>query len=236
MAITTRAGKGSALTHTELDTNFSELDTRVDTLENETITKADITDFDEADYADATHTHVKADITDFDETDYADATHTHVSADITDFNNAVEGVFTSGANPKVITRDRTGTQYGDTIWQSTNYTDTGITVDQSVWQEYRITATDETAGWVGATGCIVSEVTDSDNWKAKYVIKSASQVAGAASNNHIVEVSQDEVKFDNTDKITIDTIAVYLPNIPTADPVSAGQLWNDAGTLKISAG
>lgn len=29
---------------------------------------------------------------------------------------------------------------------------------------------------------------------------------------------------------------VYLENLPTADPVSAGQLWNDNGTLKVSAG
>lgn len=29
---------------------------------------------------------------------------------------------------------------------------------------------------------------------------------------------------------------VYLENLPTADPVSAGQLWNDSGTLKVSAG
>jgi len=27
-----------------------------------------------------------------------------------------------------------------------------------------------------------------------------------------------------------------FPNLPTADPVSAGQLWNDSGTLKVSAG
>ena len=34
MAITTRAGKGDLLTHQEVDTNFTELDTRVDTLES----------------------------------------------------------------------------------------------------------------------------------------------------------------------------------------------------------
>jgi hypothetical protein len=30
--------------------------------------------------------------------------------------------------------------------------------------------------------------------------------------------------------------AVKLPNLPTSDPAVANQLWNDAGTLKISAG
>ena len=29
---------------------------------------------------------------------------------------------------------------------------------------------------------------------------------------------------------------VILSGLPTADPVVAGQLWNDAGTLKVSAG
>jgi len=29
---------------------------------------------------------------------------------------------------------------------------------------------------------------------------------------------------------------VFLPNIPTSDPVNAGQLWLDGTTLKVSAG
>jgi hypothetical protein len=29
---------------------------------------------------------------------------------------------------------------------------------------------------------------------------------------------------------------VFLPNIPTVDPVNAGQLWLDGTTLKVSAG
>jgi hypothetical protein len=29
---------------------------------------------------------------------------------------------------------------------------------------------------------------------------------------------------------------VVLPDLPTSDPAVAGQLWNDAGTLKVSAG
>lgn len=30
--------------------------------------------------------------------------------------------------------------------------------------------------------------------------------------------------------------APVLPNLPTVDPMVAGALWNDAGTLKVSAG
>jgi hypothetical protein len=29
---------------------------------------------------------------------------------------------------------------------------------------------------------------------------------------------------------------VIFSALPTADPVNAGQLWNDGGTLKVSAG
>lgn len=47
--------------------------------------------------------------------------------------------------------------------------------------------------------------------------------------NSIIEASTDEVRIRNTS-------AVYLENLPTSDPTSAGQLWNDGGTLKVSAG
>lgn len=30
--------------------------------------------------------------------------------------------------------------------------------------------------------------------------------------------------------------AIYMPNLPTANPNAAGQLWNDGGTLKVSSG
>lgn len=39
------------------------------------------------------------------------------------------------------------------------------------------------------------------------------------------------------ERITIDQDGhIYLPSIPTADPVVGGALWNDAGTLKVSTG
>lgn len=39
-----------------------------------------------------------------------------------------------------------------------------------------------------------------------------------------------------SDEVEIDQVAILLPNIPTSDPSVAGQLWNDSGTVKISAG
>jgi hypothetical protein len=34
----------------------------------------------------------------------------------------------------------------------------------------------------------------------------------------------------------IETVKIFMPNLPTSDPSVAGQLYNDSGTLKISAG
>lgn len=39
-----------------------------------------------------------------------------------------------------------------------------------------------------------------------------------------------------TGESSIDGATIVLPNLPTADPGVAGQLWNDAGALKVSAG
>ena len=44
------------------------------------------------------------------------------------------------------------------------------------------------------------------------------------------------ISSQSTNGIEIDTQVIVLSNLPTTDPVNAGQLWNDSGTLKISAG
>ena len=45
------------------------------------------------------------------------------------------------------------------------------------------------------------------------------------------------VQLDGSEVSTkILTQKVMIPNLPTSDPSNAGQLWNDSGTLKISAG
>jgi len=47
----------------------------------------------------------------------------------------------------------------------------------------------------------------------------------------------DYITLDGGDvSTTIGTIKVLMPNLPTSNPSVAGQLWNDSGTLKISAG
>ena len=47
----------------------------------------------------------------------------------------------------------------------------------------------------------------------------------------------DAIKVDaGQNSIAFETIKVLMPNLPTSDPTTAGQLWNDSGTLKVSAG
>jgi hypothetical protein len=38
------------------------------------------------------------------------------------------------------------------------------------------------------------------------------------------------------DEISLSTTKIIFPNLPTTDPGNTGQLWNDSGSLKISAG
>jgi len=50
------------------------------------------------------------------------------------------------------------------------------------------------------------------------------------------EFTADRDGTPQTATINPDTGVYVFPNLPTSDPVNAGQLWNDAGTLKVSAG
>jgi len=41
---------------------------------------------------------------------------------------------------------------------------------------------------------------------------------------------------NGTGGVAITPIKIMMANLPTSDPSNAGQLWNDSGTLKVSAG
>ena len=48
--------------------------------------------------------------------------------------------------------------------------------------------------------------------------------------------SDDSAQVTIEDGLTVNGAVVMLSNLPTSDPSNAGQLWNDSGTLKVSAG
>ena len=48
--------------------------------------------------------------------------------------------------------------------------------------------------------------------------------------------SDDSAQVTVEDGLTVTGAVVMMSNPPTSDPSNAGQLWNDSGTLKVSAG
>ncbi|MGB7371163.1 hypothetical protein [Erythrobacter sp.] len=49
-----------------------------------------------------------------------------------------------------------------------------------------------------------------------------------------IRQSDDEATNVFEGPVTLQNIAVFLPNLPTNEPTGAGQLWNDNGVLKIT--
>ena len=59
---------------------------------------------------------------------------------------------------------------------------------------------------------------------------SGNQITSNASNADLV------LDASGTGGVSLTPIKVLMPNLPTSNPSVAGQLWNDSGTLKVSAG
>ena len=59
-----------------------------------------------------------------------------------------------------------------------------------------------------------------------------------ADNKITTNTSNDNLQLDanGTGAIEMIPIIIRMANLPTSNPSSAGQLWNDSGTLKVSAG
>ena len=48
--------------------------------------------------------------------------------------------------------------------------------------------------------------------------------------------SDDSSQVTVDDGLTVSGAVVMMASLPTSDPSNAGQLWNDSGDLKVSAG
>lgn len=78
------------------------------------------------------------------------------------------------------------------------------------------------------------------------VISMTAANARIALNRNAGEVEIGDIEGNDTgaaitvnapaDRIRLNASKIMVEDIPTADPEVAGQLWNDAGTLKVSAG
>ena len=112
------------------------------------------------------------------------------------------------------------------------------------------TNADLTLATNGTGGIVIDNITIKDN-----TIKTTSsnenleiKVAGTGSvvfdavsitdNKILANRSNDNLQLDATGTGAIEMIPaiIRMANLPTSDPSSAGQLWNDSGDLKVSAG
>lgn len=196
MAVTTRAGKGSALSHNELDANFTILG----------------------------------------------LAHGDTSADL-DVSSVIVNATASGAEARI--QSESGQYDGHRFVRSgqtgatgktgclivSEFTDAGYTVGQGTgyWTRIKTTDGEEHAGAVVSA---FESVTDTSNFSTALRFIPVKKTAGTYQSGFqdaVLTVSYDKLVIDHTD-------AVYIQNLPTSDPASAGQLWNDAGTLKVSAG
>jgi len=63
---------------------------------------------------------------------------------------------------------------------------------------------------------------------------------GVTINDNLITASRsnDNLQLDATGTGAVEMIpaVILMANLPTSDPTNAGQLWNNSGTLKISAG
>ena len=80
-------------------------------------------------------------------------------------------------------------------------------------------------GTVTATKVDTSEITSSDSSKVQINDIDTSTIS-----------SSDSTQVTVTDGLTIAGAVVMMQNLPTSDPTNAGQLYNDSGALKVSAG
>jgi hypothetical protein len=72
----------------------------------------------------------------------------------------------------------------------------------------------------------------------KLIGTDGAQAANNATKNFEIGTLKTHVNTDVsiTGTGSIDGAILSIPNLPTSDPAAAGRLWNDGGTLKVSAG
>ena len=84
---------------------------------------------------------------------------------------------------------------------------------------------------------------DGTEWASAFIDTITStelKTEGVTINDNLITASRsnDNLQLDATGTGAVEMIpaVILMANLPTSDPTNAGQLWNDSGTLKISAG
>jgi hypothetical protein len=182
MAIITRAGKGSALSHGELDGNFTDLDGRVTTLQTDVAAIPHVTDG----------------------TANLDVSKIIVNATESGTEPRIQS---QGAQYDSVRFMRTGQQ--GTIPRTTGlfvteYTDAGHTVGQGTGYWTRIKTNDKESHG-GAVITSFESVTDSNNWTATLEFRPVKSNGGSEDvGTSVLTVSQDKVVFKNTGLVELE--------------------------------
>jgi len=108
---------------------------------------------------------------------------------------------------------------GNTI--SSTFTNTDIILDPNGTGDVKVDA-----------DLVVNVIKSGDS--ALIEVQDSLRVTGDLITNNIK--SDDSAQVTISDGVTITGAVVMLSNLPTSNPNNAGQLWNDNGTLKVSAG
>mgnify|MGYP000188651370 CR=1 FL=1 len=229
MTIITRASKGSALTHVELDGNFTDLDGRVTTLQTDVASLPDVTDG----------------------TVNLDVSKIIINATESGTDPRIQSQGSQYDSVRFMRAGQTGASARSTGLFVTEYTDAGHTAGQGTGYWTRIKTTDKESHG-GAVLTTFESVTDSNNWTATLEFRPVKSTGGSEDfNTSVLTVSQDKVEVKNTQDFIVGSgIGLWLKptayaNLPantgSADDGKVAFLTNDgAGTpqykLIISVG
>ena len=129
-----------------------------------------------------------------------------------------------------VTGDVTGTVTGSA---SLNLLKAGGTLTGTLTGQTILPSADSTYN-LGASG------TEFANAFVDTVTSTELKTEGVTINDNLITASRsnDNLQLDATGTGAVEMIpaVILMANLPTSDPSNAGQLWNDSGTLKISAG
>ena len=79
---------------------------------------------------------------------------------------------------------------------------------------------------------IISPILDGDAFIYNETTEEINNTTPVDANDYFLSVAGGHVNGD----VSLNGSIIMMPNLPTSDPTNEGQLWNDSGTLKISAG
>jgi hypothetical protein len=133
-----------------------------------------------------------------------------------------------------VTGDVTGNVTGNVTGSaSLNLLKTGGTLSGTLTSQTILPSADSTYN-LGADGTeFASAFVDT-------VTSTEMKTEGVTINDNLITASRsnDNLQLDASGTGAIEMIpaVILMANLPTSDPTNAGQLWNDSGTLKISAG